>query len=172
MAWQIFTEPQSYKFQQGDVWVIPMPTRNYLRNQAVNIYYEIYNLQKDAFGQTKFRIKYTIWEDVRKNASLLGSISYFLGQLVTDKKPEISISSDYNGTSTTEPVYIELDTQKLKPGLYQIEVEVHDLISLQTSSQEALFILNKNEINKRATKRDEEALSDRFQGAIERIMEQ
>ena len=53
MAWHIFTEPQSYKFQKGDVWVIPMPTRNYLRNQAVNIYYEIYNLQKDAFGQTK-----------------------------------------------------------------------------------------------------------------------
>ena len=146
MAWHIFTEPQSYKFQQGDVWVIPMPTRNYLRNQAVNIYYEIYNLQKDAFGQTKFRIKYTIWEDIRKNASLLGSISYFLGQLVTDKKPEISISSDYTGNSATEPVYIELDTQKLKPGLYQIEVEVHDLISQQTSSREALFILNKNEI--------------------------
>ena len=146
MAWHIFTEPQSYKFQQGDVWVIPMPTRNYLRNQAVNIYYEIYNLQKDAFGQTKFRIKYTIWEDVRKNASLLGSISYFLGQLVTDKKPEISISSDYTGNSATEPVYIELDTQKLKPGLYQLAVEVHDLISRQTSSREALFILNKNEI--------------------------
>ncbi len=103
-------------------------------------------MQKDAFGQTKFRIKYTIWEDVRKNASLLGSISYFLGQLVTDKKPEISISSDYTGNSATEPVYIELDTQKLKPGLYQIEVEVHDLISQQTSSREALFILNKNEI--------------------------
>ena len=172
MAWHIFTEPQSYKFQQGDVWVIPMPTRNYLRNQAVNIYYEIYNLQKDAFGQTKFRIKYTIWEDIRKNASLLSSISYFLGQLVTDKKPEISISSDYNGNSATEPVYIELDTQKLKPGLYQLAVEVHDLISLQTSSREALFILNKNEINERATKRDEEALSDRNQKAIERIMEQ
>ncbi len=172
MAWHIFTEPQSYKFQKGDVWVIPMPTRNYLRNQAVNIYYEIYNLQKDAFGQTKFRIKYTIWEDVRKNASLLGSISYFLGKLVTDKKPEISISSDYNGNSTTEPVYIELDTEKLKPGLYQIEVVVHDLISQQTSSQEALFILNKNEINERVTKREEETLSDRYQKAIERIMEQ
>ncbi len=172
MAWQIFTEPQSYKFQQGDVWVIPMPTRNYLRNQAVNIYYEIYNLQKDAFGQTKFRIKYTIWEDIRKNASLLGSIPSFLGKLVTDKKPEISISSDYIGNSATEPVYIELDTQKLKPGLYQLAVEVHDLISLQTSSREALFILNKNEINERATKRDEDPLSDRYQKAIERIMEQ
>ena len=96
----------------------------------------------------KFRIKYTIWEDVRKNASLLGNISYFLGKLVTDEKPEISISSDYNGNNDTESVYIELDTRKLKPGLYQLEVEVHDLISLQTSSQEALFILNKNEINK------------------------
>ncbi len=172
MAWHIFTEPQSYKFQKGDVWVIPMPTRNYLRDQAVNIYYEIYNLQKDAFGQTKFRIKYTIWEDKRKNASLLGSISSFMGKLVTDQKPEISISYDYNGKSTTEPVYIELDTEKLKPGLYQLEVEVHDLISQQTSSQEALFILNKNEINERVTKREEETLSDRFQRAIERIMEQ
>ncbi len=172
MAYHIFTEPQSYKFQKNDVWVIPMPTRNYLRNQAVNIYYEIYNLQKDAFGQTKFRIKYTIWEDVRKNASLLGRISSFMGKLVTDKKPEISISSDYNGNSATEPVYIELDTRKLKPGLYQLEVEVHDLISQQTSSQDALFILNKNEINERTTKRDEETLSDRFQRAIEGIMEQ
>ena len=172
MAYHIFTEPQSYKFQKGDVWVIPMPTRNYLRNQAVNIYYEIYNLQKDAFGQTKYRIKYTIWEDKRKNASLLGSISSFMGKLVTDQKPEISISSDYNGNSATEPVYIELDTKKLNPGLYQLEVEVHDLISQQTSSQEALFILNKNEINERVTKREEEALSDRFQRAIEGIMEQ
>ena len=110
-------------------------------------YDEIYNLQKDAFNQTKFRIKYTIWEDKRKNASLLGSISSFMGKLVTDQKPEISISSDYNGNSATEPIYIELDTEKLKPGLYQLEVEVHDLISQQTSSQEAFFILNKNEIN-------------------------
>ena len=172
MAYHIFTEPQSYKFQKDDVWVIPMPTRNYLRNQAVNIYYEIYNLQKDAFGQTKFRIKYTIWEDKRKNASLLGSISSFIGKLVIDQKPEISISSDYNGKSTTEPVYIELDTKKLKPGLYQLAVEVHDLISLQTSSREALFILNKNEINKRVTKREEETLSDRFQRDIEGMMEQ
>ena len=172
MAYHIFTEPQSYKFQKGDVWVIPMPTRNYLRNQAVNVYYEIYNLQKDAFGQTKYHIKYTIWEDKRKNASLLGSISSFMDKLVTDQKPEISISSDHNGNSTTEPIYIELDTEKLKPGLYQLKVEVHDLISQQTSSQEALFILNKNEINERVTKREEETLSDRFQRAIEGIMEQ
>ena len=129
-------------------------------------------MQKDAFGQTKYRIKYTIWEDVRKNANLLGSISYFLGKLVTAEKPEISISSDYNGNSTTEPVYIELGTKKLNPGLYQLAVEVHDLISQQTSYREALFILNKNEINERVTKRDEEALSDRFQRAIEGIMEQ
>ena len=172
MAYHIFTEPQSYKFQKGDVWVIPMPTRNYLRNQAVNVYYEIYNLQKDAFGQTKYHIKYTIWEDKRKNASLLGSISSFMDKLVTDQKPEISISSDHNGNSTTEPIYIELDTKKLKPGLYQLAVEVHDLISQQTSSQEGLFILNKNEINERVTKRKEESLSDRHQKAIERSMEQ
>ena len=42
------------RFRKGEVWVVPMPTRNYRESQKFYAYYEIYNLSKDPFGQTRF----------------------------------------------------------------------------------------------------------------------
>ena len=47
--------PQAPKFQKGDVWVIPAPTRSYGAHRDVYLYYEVYNLKKDGFGQTRYK---------------------------------------------------------------------------------------------------------------------
>ena len=36
----------------------PTPLRRYTRSDSVFLYMEIYNLSKDAFGQTRFEIAY------------------------------------------------------------------------------------------------------------------
>jgi len=47
LAHTVLDEPHSEKFQKGDVWVIPMPTRYYKPRQSVFVYYEVYNLSRD-----------------------------------------------------------------------------------------------------------------------------
>ena len=48
------------RFQKGDLWIEPMPSRAYQENQKVYAYFEIYNLKRDTFGQTRYRIQYRV----------------------------------------------------------------------------------------------------------------
>ena len=53
LAWEIASKETAGKFAKGDLNVIPMPSRTYQKGQSVFVYYEIYNLKKDEFGQTE-----------------------------------------------------------------------------------------------------------------------
>jgi GWxTD domain-containing protein len=66
LAWGITEAPQVDKYRKGEVWVIPMPSRSYRAKRPVHVYYEVYNFRKDEFGQTRYKVSYTVKQDIRR----------------------------------------------------------------------------------------------------------
>lgn len=127
------------RFKKGDVWVVPMPTRNYRGAQQVYAYYEIYNLKKDRFGQTRFRVKYVVRYVSKPIRGALGSVASGLRSLFRSKRPSVSISYEHEGTDPNEQGYLEFDLDKVKHGVNVLEVEIKDLVSGKSEEREIRF---------------------------------
>ncbi len=141
LAWGIFDTPQTEKFEKEGVWVIPMPTRSYTNDRGVYVYYEVYNLAKDTFGQTRYRVEYTIQQDVRRAIGLFGALSTGIKKLFAKDDPQVAVSYEQYGSEVWEPIYLELDTGEMKLGLNQIKVTVTDLVGGDEVSKKAMFQL-------------------------------
>ncbi len=139
LAWVVSETPQAKKFKKGDVWVVPEPTRKYGSND-VHLYYEIYNLTRDTFGQVKYRVDYTIRENIQNSVGVVGVLAGSLKRFFqSHQKPEFRVGYEQVGTEVDEPVFFELETEKLKPGLKEVVVTITDLNVQKTVSQEAVF---------------------------------
>ena len=143
LAWAIGDEGAFHdKYRKGDVWVMPMPSRSFVNNRSVFVYYEVYNLQRDEFGQTRYKVSYTIQQDVRSGSSIFGLLSGGFKRLMArGRKPQVAVSYEHVGRDVWEPIHLELDSKKMILGLNQVEVEVTDLSSGQSVKREAIFRL-------------------------------
>lgn len=143
LAWSIGDEGAFHdKYRKGDVWVMPMPSRSFVNNRSVFVYYEVYNLQRDEFGQTRYKVSYTIQQDVRSGSSIFGLLSGGFKRLMArGRKPQVAVSYEHVGRDVWEPIHLELDSKKMILGLNQVEVEVMDLSSGQSVKREAIFRL-------------------------------
>ncbi len=143
LAWSIGDKQGFHdKYRKGDVWVMPMPSRSFVNDRSVFVYYEVYNLQRDEFGQTRYRVSYTIQQDVRSGASIFGLLSGGFKRLMArSRKPQVAVSYEHVGRDVWEPIHLELDSKKMILGLNQVEVEVTDLSSGQSVKREAIFRL-------------------------------
>ena len=127
------------RFKKGEVWVVPMPTRNYRGAQQVYAYYEIYNLKKDRFGQTRFKVKYVVRYVSKPIRGALGSVASGLRSLFRSKRPSVSISYEHEGTEPNEQGYLEFNLDKVKHGVNVLEVEIKDLVSGKSEEREIRF---------------------------------
>ncbi|MCZ6634215.1 MAG: GWxTD domain-containing protein, partial [bacterium] len=143
LAWSIGDQEVFHdKYRKGDVWVMPMPSRSFVNDRSVFIYYEIYNLERDEFGQTRFKVSYTIQQDVRSGSTVFGLLSGGFRKLMAKgKKPQVVVSYERVGQDVWEPIYLELDSRKMAPGMNQIEVEVTDLLRGLSMKRKAIFRL-------------------------------
>ncbi len=99
LAWSI-GDGQAYhdKYRKGDVWVMPMPSRSFVNDRSVFVYYEVYNLERDEFAQTRFKVSYTIQQDVRAGSSVFGLLSAGFRKLMAKgKKPQVAVSYERVG---------------------------------------------------------------------------
>ncbi len=128
------------RFQKGNIAVIPMASKAYLPTQPVFIYFEIYNLKRNAFGQTKYRVSYVVRSRDQKNigARILGGVGKMLGQ--KSEQGVVSIEYEQVGTETQEPGYIELDMSRSEPGEKIVEIAVVDETTGQTATATATFV--------------------------------
>lgn len=141
LAWAI-GEGEGFhdKYRKGDVWVMPMPSRSFVNDRSVFVYYEVYNLQRDEFGQTRYKVSYTIQQDVRSGSSIFGLLSGGFKRLMArSRKPQVVVSYEHVGRDVWEPIHLELDSKKMILGLNQVEVEVTDLLRGQSVKREAIF---------------------------------
>ncbi len=122
LAWRIAEDQPLDKFSKSGLNVIPMPTRMYPKGRSVFVYYEIYNLVRDEFGQTKYRVEYTI-----RPAG--GNIVSRLVRTFVGKKEEVVVGYEQVGYGETEVVHTELDLGETTPGRHYLKVTVTDLNS-------------------------------------------
>ena len=127
------------RFKKGEVWVVPMPPRNYRGAQQVYAYYEIYNLKKNRFGQTRYKVKYAVRYVSKPIRGALGSVASGLRSLFRSKRPSVSISYEHDGTEPNEQSYLEIDLDKVKHGVNVLEVEIKDLVSGRSEEREIRF---------------------------------
>ena len=127
------------KFQKGDIWIIPMPTRTYGETQKVYAYFEIYNLKKDEFGQTRYKAQYRVRSSSMPSIGVFGAVASGMRSLFKSRKPQVSVTYEQTGTSPSEHEYVEIDLSKAKRGVNALEVTILDLVSEESVEREVRF---------------------------------
>ena len=117
-----------------------MPSRTFKKGQPVLIYYELYGLIRDEFGQTRHRVDYRI--KPRKGKLSAVRILRALGRLVgMEEKAIVTISYERTGMDSDEHNYLEIDPGESKQGIYELTVSVTDLISNQAVQKSTMFLI-------------------------------
>ena len=126
---------QDDRFRKGDIQVVPNPTRTYERGQSVFIYYEVYNLKRDSFGATRYRVSYEMRSALSE--SIGARIRSGIGKLLNvQQHDQASISIEYAhiGNRADDQGYVELDMAASDPGEKFVRVTVTDQVSGQTTT--------------------------------------
>ncbi|MDE2887329.1 MAG: GWxTD domain-containing protein [Gemmatimonadota bacterium] len=137
LAWRITEDNADGKFSKGELHVVPMPTRTYGRGYSVYVYYEIYNLARDTFGRTRYRVSYTVG---RKGESEFGNIVRLV-RLRGNRQVEVEVASEQVGTDSTEVEYVALQLGQQSEGRQVLQVAVTDLNSGETVTKNAGFVV-------------------------------
>ena len=133
------SEEGAAKFQKEDVWIIPIPTRSYAETQNVYAYFEIYNLTKDTFGQTRYKTEYRIRSSAMPAVGVFGALATGLRTIFRTRKPQVAITNELTGREADEREYVEIVLNKVKPGVNALEVIVTDLVSGKSVEREVRF---------------------------------
>ncbi|MDE3260285.1 MAG: GWxTD domain-containing protein [Gemmatimonadota bacterium] len=137
LAWRITEDNEDGKFSKGELHVVPMPTRTYGKGHSVYVYYEIYNLARDTFGRTRYRITYTVG---KKGESEAGNIARLV-RLRGKRQVEVEVASEQVGTDPTEVEYVALQLGQDNDGRQVLQVAVTDLNSGETVTKDAGFVV-------------------------------
>ena len=119
--------------------VIPNPLRTFDADELLYIYFEIYNLVRDAFGQTDFSVTYRVGPpDLRRFSDKRDRKA--IAQLgISDDRWRISVSTDYRGGEMQEPIYLSVDLSELGPGVHLLSIVVTDRQTGLQTWRETLF---------------------------------
>lgn len=127
------------KYKKGEIWVLPMTTKAYTNDQNPFVYYQVYNLSKDNFGQSKFRLDYTV-QFVPEKTSSFGRLMASVGRVFRrEGNPEVSVSTDQVRSETDLEEFFELNLKQAKGGVNRLTVTVTDLQNGSTTQNEVLF---------------------------------
>ncbi len=126
---------------KGGLRVVSMPSRSYKLGQPVVIYYEVYGLLGDAFGQTQYRVDYRITPRKGKlsGVNVLHALGRFLG---IEEKSVVTISYEHTGSKADEHNYIQIDPGESKPGRYEITVLVTDQNAEQVVEKSVMLLID------------------------------
>ena len=126
-------------FHKRGLKVIPMASKAFRPDQNAFVYFEVYNLKRDEFGQTKYRVDYSF----RAREKGLAPVRALrgLGRLLRlqEKRREVVISYEQSGDSTEDMAYVELDLQDAEPGGQEVRVKVTDLLAEREVEKDIAF---------------------------------
>ena len=115
------------KFSKRGLEVVPNPSLAYLPGQPVFVYYEVYNLKRDEFGGTKYRVTYELHSTEQGNLAV--RVLNALGRMVGKQENAQTVVVEYEhvGNQTNDYVYLELDMSSTRPGRQLLTVTVKDV---------------------------------------------
>lgn len=137
LAWRISETSLEDKFSKGELYVVPMPTRTYGKGHNVYVYYEIYNLARDTFGQTRYRVAYTVGEEGKPG---IGNIARLV-RLRGNRRAEVEVAYELVGTQRSEVEYVALQLGQRNTGRQVLQVAVTDVNSGETVIKDAAFVV-------------------------------
>lgn len=117
------------KSVRGQWQIAAAPSRAFRSGEPVYVYFEIYNLTRDSFGNTGYEVGYEVRRGRKKLKTLARKGS---GEMV-------SVSYRQVGASPHESDYVELDLRKGRPGRYRVKMTVKDLVSDRETVREGRF---------------------------------
>ena len=120
------SDPKSVR---GQWQIAAAPSRAFRSGEPVYVYFEIYNLTRDSFGNTRYEVGYEVRRGRKKLKTLAQKGS---GEM-------ISVSYRQVGASPDESDYVELDLRKGRPGRYRVKMTVKDLVSGRQTDREGRF---------------------------------
>ena len=120
------SDPKSVR---GKWRISAAPSRAFRAGDPVFVYFEIYNLTRDSFGNTRYEVGYEVRRGRKKLKTVARKGS---GEMV-------SVSYTQAGVSPHESDYVELDLRKGKSGRYRVKMTVKDLIGGQQTVREGRF---------------------------------
>ena len=125
----------------GDNNIIPKPALEF-NEKIISTYFEIYNLNLKN-RKSDFTITMSVSREKTKTESFLGKLIAGIGEFFSGKKkPTISYSFDYDGSSETEKINRTLDITEVKEGIHNLQVEVTDNNTGQCIKVERQFKVN------------------------------
>ncbi len=104
----------------------PSPGRIFYRGASLFIYFEIYNLLRDSYGQTRYEVAYTV-RDANHVPMLIRALSGLGRMLSGSGTEEVTIRYEQTGTQTRSENFVELDLGDAAPGQHEVVVAVKDL---------------------------------------------
>ena len=110
--------------------VIPNPEHVYTPGQNLVLYYEIYNLNRDEVGQTRYRV--TV--GVRPVETTPARRPFGAG-----KQPEVRLTYEQVGDEAWERAHLSVDLAKVTQGRNRLTVLVEDLNGGGKAVKEAIF---------------------------------
>ncbi|MDA0711644.1 MAG: GWxTD domain-containing protein [bacterium] len=139
LAFMIAPTELSGQFVKDGFSVIPMSSKAFRRNQSAYVYFELYNLARDPFGRTRYKVEYT----VRTNQARVVPVRILrsLGQLLrlVEEDRQVVITYEQVGDKSDEQAYVELDLRKSDPGEQVIAIRVTDELTHQEAQKEIRF---------------------------------
>ena len=129
-------------FVRNGLQITPHPARLYSPSTPVFLYYEIYNLTRDAVGSTGFRTELEIAARKPRRNPVVRLLTT-LGRLVSQRSDDQStyMAFEDGGTSVDDFNYTSIETKDLDPGTYTLTLTVTDLHSEQTDTKTVDFIV-------------------------------
>ena len=139
LAFVVAPTRQEGQFVKDGLNVVPMSSKAFRRDQNAYVYFEVYNLARDEFGQSKYRVEYTVrsFEDDGVPVRILKGLGRLLRLVEEDE--QIVIAYEQVGNRTDERAYVELDLTAAEPGEQLIVVKVMDLLNERVVEKEIRF---------------------------------
>ncbi len=130
LAWSISDEtPSEGAFVKQGLNIMPMSVWAFPEKHPAFLYFEIYHLSKNEFGQTHYRVTYHIQSKDQKSrgARVLTGLGRLLGK--EEGEQGVSVTYDQIGNTTDGLSYVELNLDGAGKGDHEVQVTVEDLVS-------------------------------------------
>ncbi len=136
------------RFARHGIPVVALPTRSFLRDQPVGLYFETYHLSPGRGREIRFRVDYTIRAEKLDRSAIerfFGGLRGLVG--VHEDLDAITLSFERTipwSAGAVWPERLSLDASALEPGTYSLEVAVtdHNLYDRQVQAETSFRIVD------------------------------
>lgn len=126
-------------FVRNGLNVVPMSSKSFRRGQSAYVYFEIYNLARDEFGQSRYRVDYVVRS--YRERGVPAKVLHGLGRALrlVERDQQVEITYEQVGAAADEVAYAELDLREAETGEQRVQVRVTDVVTEQFVQKEIRF---------------------------------